>query len=278
MTTTTNHSHTLGAPVVALHSSASNSTQWRNLLTALCDRHETFAFDLPGYGDKSDPESTTSEMSDVALGIVGEIELMGEPVHLVGHSYGGSVAVKISLMRPDLVKSLTLYEPAIFHLLDNDTPSDQMLLAGLRSIETSLRQESAAGRPDLGMKAFVEFWNSHGTWEGLSDKLQNALALAAPVVLADFNRCFGEDWTIEALSSLTMPVQVLMGMDSPSIAQRTATLVFESVQAAELVMLPGLGHMAPIHACEWVNPRISQHIARAERCAESFSWPQQVAA
>ena len=65
-----------------------------------------------------------------------------------------------------------------------------------------------------------------------------------------------------------MPVQLLTGMESPEIAQRTATLIFENTQDAELVVLPGLGHMAPIHAPDWVNPRIRQHIARVERSAE----------
>jgi len=45
------------------------------------------------------------------------IELAGAPVHLVGHSYGGSLMARMALMTPESVRSLTLIEPTLFYLL-----------------------------------------------------------------------------------------------------------------------------------------------------------------
>ncbi len=275
---TCNTHHADPAPIVALHSSASDRRQWSGLVSDLCDRHDVFTFNLPGYGQDLTRCSAFKGMAAVAEPILQEILKLGEAVHLVGHSFGGAVALKIALMRPDLVESLTLYEPVAFHILRGRGEEDTELLAGLKQVEESLRAAGPDGRDGPGIKPFIDFWNGDGAWDRMSETLRERLASMAAAVLADFDSCFSEDWRLEDLGALELPTQILMGMESPEIAQRTATLIFGQVPDAELVMLPGLGHMAPIHAPDWVNPRIKQHIARVERCAEHFAWPQSHAA
>ena len=278
MTNNYDNSHTLGSPVVALHSSASNSYQWNALMEALDERHETFAFDLPGYGRLSLFEVSNAGMEAIARRIIEDVEKIEAPVHLIGHSFGGAVAVKVAMLRPDLVRSLNLYEPAVFHLLNRDEAPEAALLDSLKQVEASLREQIDAGSPDRGMETFFDFWNGNGSWACLPETSQAKITQTAPTVLADFDNLFAETWSVEELRSIPVPVQIVMGMESPACAQRVATLVFQSIAGAELVMLPGLDHMAPINAAEWVNPRICQHVARTERSADHFSWPQRVAA
>ncbi|WP_282610090.1 alpha/beta fold hydrolase [Pelagibius sp. Alg239-R121] len=266
------------SPIVALHSSASDGRQWAGLVSELCDRHEVLAYNLPGYGQEFKRCTSQQGMAVVAEPIIQEILKFGETVHLVGHSFGGGVALKIALMRPDLVKSLTLYEPVSFHVLNNGSQADAALLSGLKQVEQGLLSDDTDGRTGPAIKPFIDFWNGQGAWDAMPESLRNKLISTTAAVVADFVNCFGETWRLDDLKGLDIPTQILMGMESPAIAQRTATLVFEHIQEAELVMLPGLGHMAPIHAPDWVNPRIKQHIARVERCAEHFAWPQTRAA
>lgn len=275
---TCNTHQTDPAPIVALHSSASDRRQWSGLVSDLRDRHDVFTFNLPGYGPDFTRCRAFKGMAAVAEPILQEILKIGQAVHLVGHSFGGGVALKIALMRPDLVKSLTLYEPVAFHILRGRGAEDAGLLAGLKQVEESLRGAGPDGRDGAGLKPFIDFWNSDGAWDRMPETLRDRLTSATAAVLADFDSCFSEDWRLEDLGGLELPTQLLMGMESPEIAQRTATLIFGQIPNAELVMLPGLGHMAPIHAPDWVNPRIKQHIARIERSAEHFAWPQSHAA
>ena len=278
MTIHFDHSHALGSPVVALHSSASNHIQWKNLMETLEDRHEVFAFDLPGYGSASQAVTDKANMASIAQHVIDRIEEIEEPIHLVGHSYGGAVAIKVAMMRPDLIKSLNLYEPAVFHLLDNENAADRALLDHMKAVETSVEHSIEAETPEKGMEMFVDFWNQPGSWKSMPEKVQSKIAMNAETVLGDFAHIFSENWTADELSEVKLPAQLLMGMESPTPAQRAATLVFQNIAGAELVMLPGLGHMAPITASDWVNPRICQHIARVDRSADQFSWPRRMAA
>ncbi|MEP0943839.1 MAG: alpha/beta fold hydrolase [Rhizobiaceae bacterium] len=267
------HDPTDTAPIVALHASASGERQWRALNDSLDDRFIVVAPNLPGYGS-----NTVSGMGVVAKHITLAIEKLGEPVHLVGHSFGGCVALKIAMQHSRLVKSMTLFEPAAFHLLSQTNCTDSAALDDLKRIELELRSNAANGQSDSGMSQFVDFWAGNGVFECLSASKRNALAAMSQSVIADIGNCFAETWTSQQLARLEMPVQILMGLESPNLAQRASTLVFEAITQAELVMLPGLGHMAPIDSPDWVNPRIQQHIARVERSASHFGWPRRRAA
>ena len=267
-----------GAPVVALHSSASGSTQWLSLQALLQDRFDVIALDLPGYDLARPRDDAFADMSSLACPIIADIEGMAFPVHLVGHSFGGAVALKIALLRPELVKSLTLYEPVAFHLLNCGEQSEQWSLTGVQTVEQTLNTAMAAGCDEFGMAEFIDFWQGTGTWQGLQPALREKLVAAAPMVSSDFRCIYGETWTLDDLAGLQIPTLIMMGMDSPEVSQRLATMIALNLPGAEFAMLPGLGHMAPINAPEWVNPRIHQHIARIETSVAHVRWPVRRAA
>ncbi len=68
--------------------------------------------DRPGHGKSSDPGRPDDAEADGAL----VAELLGEGAHLVGHSFGGLVALAASAIRPEAVLSMTLIEPALLKI------------------------------------------------------------------------------------------------------------------------------------------------------------------
>src|SRR5689334_22126360 len=83
-----------GTPVVALHGSASTGAQWRSLTGYIGGRFRVVTPDLPGYGASARPTAAAGGADGLAAdaeAIAALIDEVGEPVHLVGHSYGGSV-------------------------------------------------------------------------------------------------------------------------------------------------------------------------------------------
>ncbi len=265
------------APVVALHSSASSGAQWKQLAAELDGRFSVSAIDLPGYGSRM-ADNGAFGIGGVADDVIDHLTGFRQPVHLVGHSFGASVALKIALLRPDLVKSLTLYEPVAFHLLETGDAEDRDQFAQMRRISTTLAECAEAGTVECGMRAVVDFWNGQGSFDGSSEERRRRWSAMTPAILKDFTRCFSEDWSLEDLAALTMPVLVLTGMDSPEVAQNVATKVANAVAQARLAILPGAGHMTPVHEPEWVNSRIYEHIAHVERPVANCFWPHRAAA
>src|SRR5215510_8252736 len=119
-------------PIVLLHCSGSTGAQWRALAAELGDRYRVLTPDLIGYGAAA-PWSGRGQfrLADEAAPVRSVIGRVAEPVHLVGHSYGGAVALHIARTRPELLRSLTLIEPSAFHLLRNGDAND---LAAWREI------------------------------------------------------------------------------------------------------------------------------------------------
>ena len=153
------------APVFALHSSASSSSQWKQLKQELETQFDVITPNLPGYGMSTIKQNFTIDgVAGIAAPLIQEMERYGRPVHLVGHSLGGNVSLKIALMRPDLIKSLTLYEPATFHFLNHGNSEDKSAFANINQVSGLLTANVASGRPDLGMMHFIDFWNGEGSW------------------------------------------------------------------------------------------------------------------
>jgi pimeloyl-ACP methyl ester carboxylesterase len=268
------------APIYALHASASNGGQW----AALAREQEMFRRvetpDLPGCGRA--PWTRRAGLTGLgadAEPVIRRIERERRPAHLVGHSYGGAVALWIAMNRPELVLSLSVYEPATFHILrDSASAKDRRQYARIAAVASQLRAATAAGRPDVGMRCFVDFWNGAGAWDAMGPEGQARMSARAPRVAADFAAGLGELWALEALGHLTVPTMVMLGLESCELTQRAATMIAGAVPGAQLVMVPEADHMAPVTDPRSVNPRIALHVATADRAFEKRVRPLPAAA
>lgn len=105
--------------VVFLHGWRSEGKMWIPIMERLLRDYarddnslRVFALDLPGFG-KSEKPKHTFDLANYALIVRGFIEkLQLKKVNLVGHSFGGRVAIKLSATEPDLIKKLVLVDSA----------------------------------------------------------------------------------------------------------------------------------------------------------------------
>src|SRR3954467_11254594 len=107
-----------GPTVILAHCSGASHHAWAPLVTALRDRYRVLAPDLLGYG-RSEPWPVNARLhpwSDLGA-VLALAELADGPVHLVGHSCGGTVAREAARVLGTRLRSLTLIEPVAFHLL-----------------------------------------------------------------------------------------------------------------------------------------------------------------
>ncbi|UOR01519.1 alpha/beta fold hydrolase [Leucobacter allii] len=90
---------------------ASGAYAWAPSFAAFSRSHRVLAYDKPGQGwSAKPPRPDAYTMEAVVNHLIAVLETMrpGQPVHLVGHSRGGYIACRATLLRPDLVRSLTL--------------------------------------------------------------------------------------------------------------------------------------------------------------------------
>lgn len=245
-----------GPSVICLHSVASSCLQWRPLMTCLAESYRVIAIDF--YGDGKSPHC----WDDRAFSIDDEIALIepileeASPFHLVGHSYGGCVAVKICLSRPDWVTSLVLYEPALWGTLVSrwpDDPSAREILV-LRS-ETGRLIES--GDTEAAAQRFVDYWAGVGSWKAIPDSKRDAII--AGIVTGDhkWKPSPGPSIFPEELNALEIPTLVMTGSETAATMRGLISRLRQTVPRWRFVELAGLGHMGPLTHPEVVNAHIA---------------------
>jgi pimeloyl-ACP methyl ester carboxylesterase len=254
------HETEAGDPVVCIHASASSAAQWTSLADRLGDRYRPLAVDLHGAG------RSPAWRGDRRLTLADEVALLepalaatGARFHLVGHSYGGAVALKIALAHPHWVASLTVYEPVLFSLLMADDPEQP----AAREID-AVRADTgaAADRGDLhGAGArFVDYWTGAGTWAAMSERRRAAIAAAMSGLKDQWHAVFEEPAPLAALGRLDMPALCLIGARSPASSRAVSRLLMKTLPRAMAVELEGVGHMGPVTHAERVNALIEQHL------------------
>lgn len=114
----TYHDVGAGPTVILAHGSAASRREWAPVVAALRDRYRVLTPHLLGYG-RSEPSPLTARFhpwSDLGA-LIALADRAGEGVHLVGHSYGGALALEAARTLASRVESLTLIDPVAFHLM-----------------------------------------------------------------------------------------------------------------------------------------------------------------
>ena len=249
--------------VLCFHSSTASGAQWAALGKELGDGYRVRAPDLYGYGDAPAWHGARP------LQLVDEVHrfdaLFAEApggVHLVGHSYGGAVALRAALRHPQRVRSVTVYEPVLFGLLDRVEPAGAAL-AESWSIARRVLERIAAGDRAVAAERFVDYWSGAGAWARLPAWQQAAIARRMDKTALDFAACFGDPMTLAELAGLPMPVHCLHGEHAPA---STRAICRWLVDAAGFSggCIAAAGHLGPMtHAAE-VNAAIRAFIEGVE--------------
>lgn len=236
-----------GAPVVLVHSSACTGGQWRPLAVRLDAGFHMLTPDLYGYGATADwPGTRPLAVADEAALIHAVIDIAAEPVHLVGHSYGGAVALRAAAERPDKVARLTLIEPAAFYLLRQGGPREWPLYREIDGLAATLTTGAANGDYRRAMARFVDYWNGDGAWTAMTQEAQTNMVACVHKIAAEFHAIFAETATIETYRHFHMPVTILRGGRSPKPVVRIAELLAMAVPQARLITHAEAGHMMPM--------------------------------
>lgn len=246
------------ARVVALHCGLGQSGMWKGVAAALAETATLLAPDLPGHG-KSAPFPPDTDVHDAATDA---IRPFAEPgTHLVGHSFGATVALRLALEDPDRVASLTLIEPVFFAAARGGAAH-----APHRAAEEIFFDVFNSGDLLAAAQEFNRLWGGGVPWDSFRPQMQQAMAQGMPFVVGTepslWQDCHGL-LAAGRLERLTCPVHVMLGSDTvPIIADVHAGLMTRIAQASETVV-EGAGHMLVLTHPEQVASGIAGTIAKA---------------
>ena len=229
-------------PVLALHGSASSGAIWQPLIKSLQGDRIVLAPDLPGYGANAE----ISELDASArFGWLGEaICTLGGKFDLVGHSFGGAIAMVLANQYPDHVRSIVLYEPIVPpNRLIKEAPEVQ----DLWSLWTSMLRLEI----EDAMALFCNFWSGSGCWERINDRAKSRLVNDYASVMLDFRQVFTGQMDV-AEQTYTGPITLLCGGASHPVAIAMSKRLTKKYGQASLNLIEDIGHLGPVTHAETV--------------------------
>ena len=266
-------SHPEKPTVVLLHSSGSSSRQWASLAAMLEPRYRVRAVDLHGHGRQAPwRENEAFALADDTSLAASHLDAV-DGAHVVGHSYGAAVALKLASMHPRRVRSVVAYEPVMLRwLLDDDR--GRRLARDIAAVAARLRRRLWLGDEDAAARQFIDFWSGGGAWDAMAADRRQAIAARMGAVTLQFDALFDEPLRAAQLARLRIPMLFLSGAESPAIALHLSGLLRAGIPGADHETMPGMGHMGPItHATE-VNRRIAGFFRARDHAGCSPSPPR----
>ena len=113
-----------GSAVLLIHSTVAGNKQWRKLVEYLSPNYRVLAPNLFGYGTTPEWSKNRHQTLIDQADLLADFFEQNESISIVGHSFGGSVAMMAAKKYPAKIKKLILVEPNPFYLLEHHSDHD----------------------------------------------------------------------------------------------------------------------------------------------------------
>ena len=238
-------------------------TQWRPLIQELEQDYRIITMDLSGYGGTPYPENPDTYSlkyeSDLLNDVLSATLEEHEPYHLVGHSYGGAVALHHAYHQRERVHSLIAIEPMSYHLLKKE---DEYLLASEAMVK-EISGDIARGMSITGAEKFIDLWVSPGTFNRLSEQEKQVLSEGVKKMVLDFKAAKTEPLAAHDLTQLPRLFSLIAGKASPPYSLCITKRIVSINPNSELFWVDG-GHFSPVSHAHQVNPLIHSLLKAAD--------------
>ena len=243
-----------GPPLVLVHGATADHTTWRTSGPLLAPRHTLYAIDRRGRGDSAEgrlgePYEIDREYEDLVAVIDAIAAVDEQPVDVVGHSYGGRIALGAALLTDNL-RRVVVYEGAPpvpwgrgYQDADAGALSriEALVAAGDRDEALATFMREIVGMPEADLASFR------------ADPIWPRRAAAVHTTIRELRAETSEAASLAALGEVRQPVlQILGGASSEPFAEATRALDAR-LRNGRVVTIEGARHAAHhTHAREFV--------------------------
>lgn len=223
-----------GPPLLLVHGTTADHNRWNTISPNLEQHFTVYAMDRRGRGDSTDaPEY---DIMREAEDVVAVINAIGDPVFILGHSYGAICCLEASL-QTDKIRRMILYEPPIptgIPMYPPDFPDQMQALIDSSELEAALElfMRKIVKMPEYELNAYRQL----PMW-----RVRISLAPTIPREMAiDRTYIFNPD----QLANLHVPTLLLLGGDSSPLFRQAIETVNTALPDSRVVILPGQQHIA----------------------------------
>ena len=217
-----------GPTVVLVPGSCSTGAAWKPVMTSWEGQFRCITTSLLGYGRTAERRTANDPSifhETEALETV--IDRSGGPVHLVGHSFGGLVALAVALRNRTSLASLTIVEAPAFDLLR--ASGEDRHYGAFREMTRSYFADFASGNHEA-IATMIDFYGGAGTYASWPPRVRAYAMETTPVNILDWTSAFGFALSETALAALSVPTLVLRGAASHPAMQRANELLSIYIQ------------------------------------------------
>jgi pimeloyl-ACP methyl ester carboxylesterase len=249
-----------GPVVVIGHCSSASHKEWLPLIEQLKSEWRVLAPDFIGYGqsDTWPAEKPFSIAADVDVLLALAKKTKGK-LHFVGHSYGAALALEAARRLGPRVKSLTLVEPVLFHILRQEGRREW---AEIETLSRAVLSNVAIGDDRAAAKSFMTYWLGRLRWFLAPERFKQAIAATIPKVALEFSIVIEAPTSLKDYAAVTAPTLLIAGSRTRAPARAVADLLAATLPNASLTILKGAGHMSPFTHPTELDRLIIGHLAR----------------
>jgi pimeloyl-ACP methyl ester carboxylesterase len=251
-----------GPTIVLVPGSCSTGAAWRPVIAVWNGRFRCVTTSLLGYGGTVERRTASDPaISHEAEMLESVVRKAGSRVHLVGHSFGGLVALAVALRNRVPLASLVILEaPAPEVLRDR---GEHQHYRAFRQMTEAYFAAFDGGNAEA-IAAMIDFYGGAGTYASWPPRVRAYAVETTPVNILDWATAYGFALSAASLAAVQIPALVIRGGASHPAVQRANGLLSECMGDAALATIDTAAHfMIATHPNE-VGRLIAQHVHRAE--------------
>ncbi len=250
-----------GLPVVLLHATLSSTAQLLPLARRLSETTGVVLVDRRGSGASRMPDPRPVPLDRHVADVVGVLDDLGlRRVALVGHSFGGVVALEVAARHPDRVAAVFAWEPPYLPLADG------VARAALDAVADRVAEAYAEGGSEAAARTFLGIVAGPAAWDRLHPRQRAAIAEGGAGALADVSM---EGLDPGGLARIVAPTILATGSASEPFYAPIADALADRIGPATRIDLDGLRHPAPITDPARVADLVIDLLVRAAAARES---------
>lgn len=250
-----------GPTIVLVPGSCSTGAAWRPVMATWGNRFRCVTTSLLGYGGTAErrtpSDPSISHEIDVLETVIRETR---GPVHLVGHSFGGLVAVAVAVRNRVQLASLAVLEaPAVELLRDS---GDRQHYWAFREMTDNYFAAFSNGHSEA-IATMIDFYGGIGCFASWPPRVRAYAVEKTAVNILDWASAYQFPLSATALRSIEIPVLILWGEASHPAVQRANALLSKYISQAVSAEIEGAAHfMIATHANE-VSRFIAHHVRQS---------------